>query len=650
MISGTYLDPVHDVFPYRLRDGQQTAIEYAADIFRSGKIGLLSADCGVGKTIAVLSAFVGARLNHEKARLVVLTRTHSQSSVFEEECLTLADRFPIIGTSMVSRVHVCPNVGEINKMSDLGFIRGCAYLVRTGKCSYYHSFYDARGDRGQLRENAHAAIEEAVARSVVDRSTAEGVSRDWGICPYELLRWCAKRSNVIIGPYAYLLKSRVREAFLSSLDLSIDEIDLLVDEAHNLPEQMAESESASITGQDIQWLREHKHDLSRETGYEWLEDVIEFLWDTFTLNTGRLHHGGEQELNIWEVLPRFAVEADISLLLTKTGYVQSGDDVIAAETPADRLLDFLYTAILASESSDQDDWHITFETGRTWDENPRLSHTRLCIRPLNTAGLCSYLVHSTRSAVLMSGTLRPTSHYATILGMRDAEVCDIASPYPVGSRLVLIDKNLNTAYKNRSPSLYGALAKNLSLVLTHSPANKSAVVAFSSYAIMNDVLSYGVEDGFRRRVVEERHARVDDIREMLLEEPSVLYSVYGGKFSEGVDLVDGGASLLDLVVGVGIPFAPPTSYHLALQSWYNRRLGEGRGYYYAAVMPALRRVVQLVGRLRRSPADLGVVVLLDNRFLRHVSMLGPRAAADTWPYSTEDELIEAIEMFWRNAT
>jgi Rad3-related DNA helicase len=177
------------------------------------------------------------------------------------------------------------------------------------------------------------------------------------------------------------------------------------------------------------------------------------------------------------------------------------------------------------------------------------------------------------------------------------------------------------------------------------PANKSALIAFPSYKMLHEVMSYSIDTGFRETLVETRKERIETLAEAILDKPQAVFCVYGGKFSEGIDLVSGGSSMIDCIIGVGIPFSPPTSYQVALQRWYDSRFGAGTGYYYAAVVPSIRQVAQLVGRLRRSPTDTGVVVLLDNRFLKHLKVFGDDIVSDVWPYRDVEELNLAIGQF-----
>jgi Rad3-related DNA helicase len=177
------------------------------------------------------------------------------------------------------------------------------------------------------------------------------------------------------------------------------------------------------------------------------------------------------------------------------------------------------------------------------------------------------------------------------------------------------------------------------------PANKSALIAFPSYAILHDVFSYGVDTGYRGTVVENPRERIETLVDAVLEGPKAIFCVYGGKFSEGVDLARDGSSLLEMIIGVGLPFTPPSSYLQAQRNWLDGRFGEGTGYFYGSVIPSVRQVLQLIGRLRRSPEDSGVVLLLDNRFLRYTSVLGEDMVSDIWPFADLEEMRLAISEF-----
>ena len=633
-------------FPYSPRPHQERAVNLAVQSFSSNTVGLLSADCGIGKTIAVLSGYLASRATERSSRLFALTRTHSQSKVFETELEVLRSiDSDLAVTTMVSRVHVCPIRYEMESLSSTGFMRACAGMIRTGQCSYYWNVYK-RGNsdsRTIIRDEANREVQDLLDAGVVSRERAEERALEIGFCPYELMRLCAKRSRVIIGPYGYIFQSLVREALLGSLGLSFQDIDLLVDEAHNLSSHVLDTETSKLSSDDLRWLREHSQTVVHDTGINWIREAIDFLWETIMIHLDSMHNATERVLDKWDVFPRYIDESDLELLRNAVRPdLTDPENASLAETPLDRLIDFLCTAQKASLS---DGWHVTIQVQKSWMEESVNSSSYLMIQPLNSAGLIAPVLRGVRSAVLMSGTLRPLDHYARLLGVPTAITDDLSSPYPKGTRIVLIDKSLNTRYRMRGPDLWRAIADRISATLTAMPANKSALVAFPSYKMMSEVMSYSIDPGFREPIVETKGALFETVAEAIKESPRAMFCVYGGKFSEGIDLVSSGSSLIDLIIGVGIPFSPPTSYQKALQNWYDSKMGQNSGYYYAAVVPSIRQVAQLVGRLRRSPTDSGIVVLLDSRFLRYLSVFGDDIVSDVWPFQDISELKQAITQF-----
>ncbi|MFW9850804.1 MAG: helicase C-terminal domain-containing protein, partial [Candidatus Thorarchaeota archaeon] len=348
----------------------------------------------------------------------------------------------------------------------------------------------------------------------------------------------------------------------------------------------------------------------------------------------------EVELDKWQILPRFVDPSLIQVLMEQTR-IMEGDE-IPTETPLDRLIEFLYAGLRSSES---EDWHVTASLNQSWTNDTTLTNGTLIIRPLNAAGLIAPVLRGARAALLMSGTFRPTYLYASLMGIKGALTEDLGSPYPKSSRLVLLDQDISTKYTKRGPNLWRAIAERIEAALVTMPAQKTSLIAFPSYEVMEQVSSYNIDCGFRDRIVESRDARIEDLKDAVYSGPKAVFLVYGGKFSEGVDLVSNGQSMVDMIIGVGIPFSPPTSYQHALQDWYERRFGEGAGYFYSSVIPSVRKVVQLVGRLRRSPEDWGVVILLDQRFERHIKLFGEDVISDLWPYHGVKEMTNAISSF-----
>jgi Rad3-related DNA helicase len=97
--------------------------------------------------------------------------------------------------------------------------------------------------------------------------------------------------------------------------------------------------------------------------------------------------------------------------------------------------------------------------------------------------------------------------------------------------------------------------------------------------------------------------------------------VLGGAFGEGIDL-PGNRLIGAFVATLGLPQMNPINQEI--QARIAAKFG-GKGYEYTYLYPGMRKVIQAVGRVIRSPTDRGVAVLIDDRFaLPAVKTLLPR--------------------------
>lgn len=87
----------------------------------------------------------------------------------------------------------------------------------------------------------------------------------------------------------------------------------------------------------------------------------------------------------------------------------------------------------------------------------------------------------------------------------------------------------------------------------------------------------------------------------------------GGVFGEGIDLTGDRLSGA-VIVGVGLPQI--CNERNIIRKHFDEQ--SGAGFEYAYIYPGINRVLQAAGRVIRTESDMGVVVLLDERFSHHV--------------------------------
>ena len=90
------------------------------------------------------------------------------------------------------------------------------------------------------------------------------------------------------------------------------------------------------------------------------------------------------------------------------------------------------------------------------------------------------------------------------------------------------------------------------------------------------------------------------------------FAVLGGAFAEGIDL-PGERLIGAFIATLGLPQFNPVNEQIKARM---EAIFAGRGYDYTYLYPGLQKVVQAAGRVIRTPADEGVLVLMDDRFAR----------------------------------
>ena len=140
---------------------------------------------------------------------------------------------------------------------------------------------------------------------------------------------------------------------------------------------------------------------------------------------------------------------------------------------------------------------------------------------------------------------------------------------------------------------------------------------FPSYKMMTDVEAYFQEQkDSDTEIIEQSTHMTETQREEFLghfkEQTSgtlVGFCVMGGIFGEGIDLKKD-RLIGAIVVGPGLPQV--CNEREILKQYYDRRNMDGFDHAYR--YPGMNKVMQSAGRVIRTDEDVGVIVLLDERF------------------------------------
>ena len=646
-------DPA-DYFPYpSFRRYQRDVIRFAYDVLARGRIGLINAPCGIGKSIAVLTAYLMARdtvLSGEEAKLMVLTRTKAQLEIYVREVRHVRERLGLELKAAVfaSRKDMCPlrlDSPSLARARYKDFLRMCRELRRGRRavCPYYEATY-----RTRLRPSyaTKTAVDRALRLGAALPSEVLEIGRDLGVCSYEVVKCMARRAELLVGNYNYLLLEPVREAVLWRFGADLPELNCVVDEAHNLDKWAVEVMSDDISS--VSFRRAVKEAEEYEVHDRGLMDFMADYVDELGEETYKLYGPDyerlvDPELVAEDVLSRLGLTSKrvlISLLRFLEG---EGDKIRLAraeegESPisyvgrcASFLLDFL-------TYGGREFAHYSLATERDGEVRGRLGLR--CLDPSMTASILNEL----RSVVLMSGTLWEPGYYVEVLGLDSSRTCflSVPSPFPRSNRLLLVDKAVSTKYERRVEAEFDAIARRLSALI--KAIGGRVAVYFPSYDVMEEVLKRLELDV--PSLVEDRRTKIDEVLSFLSSHVEcVLFGVARGKVSEGVDLSAGGKGLLSGVVIVGLPYPRKTGLQEALTAYFREKFGR-RGWHYANRVPCLVALAQSAGRLQRSEADRGVVVIMDKRAAGYFKRYLPGDwRADMKASANLEVLVGSIEEF-----
>ena len=269
-----------------------------------------------------------------------------------------------------------------------------------------------------------------------------------------------------------------------------------------------------------------------------------------------------------------------------------------------------------------------------------------------------------RSTILFSATLLPIQYYKKLLGgdPEDYEVYARSVFHPE-RRALFIANDVTSKYTRRSEEEYDNIARYIEEIVKNRHGNY--MVFCPSYAFLHIIYEkymerYAGED--RECIIQSEYMSESDREDFLArfrgesaldlqaeiameieEEDRILigFCVLGGVFGEGIDLKND--SLIGaIIVGTGLP---QVCFEREILKEYFDRTGES-GFDYAYRYPGLNKVLQAAGRVIRTVEDVGIVALLDERFLQFsYQKLFPREWA-VFETVTVDTISKRVERFW----
>jgi DNA excision repair protein ERCC-2 len=597
----------------RVRPGQAEFLADARRAIAEGKHLLAHAPTGIGKTAVALVASLSVSLETGKA-VLFLTARQSQHRIAIETLRRLeakGARIPVV--DVIAKQDMClqPNRPEYGR----AFHEFCELKVRTRTCTFYN-----RDD---------AVVVNAVLQRALHVQEVIQASSACHVCPHRVAMDAAERAAVIVCDYNYLF-SDILSWTLQRLGKGLEDLVLVVDEAHNLPDRIRAHLGGDLSLTDVLRAVRESRSLEPEASHQLLgvaKSLEKFLLGLRAERVAKkeefievveagLRHGLGRRANYTDLVELVAHAAEEG--------VRRG-----LSTSLPQVEEFL------RRWRDQDEGILRLVVPG--------NEGKFAFRLMDPGVLSKPVFDRVHASVLMSGTLYPAEMYADLLGIGPDRrwIRTYPSPFPRENRLLLAHPTATTLYTKRSGEMHDLIARELVAVASGTPGNLAAF--FPSYELLQEAEARIRPAGLRKKLLVEhpmwtkakRDGALDALRLARGQGGAVLLGVQGGSLSEGVDYE---GNLLEAVIVVGLPLSPPNIEVESLKDYYIRKFGPSKGYDYAYVFPAVNKVLQAAGRPIRSEKDRAAIVLLEGRLLtpRYQRCLPPEFAPRSCPVPADE--------------
>lgn len=558
-------------FPFgNFRKGQRRLIGAAWKTISERKKLFALAPTGIGKTISFIfpSIKMMGEIDHKIERFFYLTAKTITRQVAEDTLNILIGKGLSVKTvTLTAKDKMCPD-------------------CTSGQCIYGEGHYD--------RINA-AVLDILENEWLMDRETILEYAQRHRVCPFEYSIELAYLADIVICDYNYIFDPRV---FLKRLsDEQKKRTVILVDEAHNLVERGREMFSAEL---------EKKAFLDIKRTYGQLNPELSNAAKVINaLLIGQRKKLGERKSAAYPGVPDELLDALEDFVLHAGAQLSR-----YGENHTSKEIDLLEVFFQSQNFLRIAKYYNEHYTTHVIKGSNNVYLKLFCLDPaLNLQKMTKGFA----STLFFSATLTPIGYYMDALGSGDGDYrIQIGSPFSP-NQLDIAIQPLSTRFHDRSISSV-QIARTIHAI-TKNRGN--FLVFFPSYQFLRMVMDELEEFEEPSKILVQNQGMSEQEREDFLsafEEdldiPVIGFTVLGGIFSEGIDLVGNRLSGV-IIIGVGLPQL--NEERNLIRDYYHSN-GKN-GFDYAYVYPGMNKVLQAAGRLIRSEQDTGTLTLIDDRFL-----------------------------------
>ena len=681
-------------FPYDSPyENQAAAIERIHDALGDECDVLFEGACGTGKTLSALVPALEFAREHDKT-VVISTNVHQQMRQFVADARAINDHEPLKATVFKGKAAMChidvdyeecqvlrdTTKELVDAEEDLAELEARESDLLAASQAGDDDAAEARSAVMDELEHVESEVddrrEESVCEHYYNNLTADTdafyawlasdvrtpeeiyeYAEEESLCGYELLKEGMEAMDLVVCNYHHLLDPGIREQFLRWLGRDPEDVITVFDEAHNVESAAREHATRTLTETTLDSALAECDDAGDPRAGQ-AKNVVEAFRRALVATYDEKLGFGERERigEDWEDLvianPEGRDDLTLAFLDAYTGQgiesdVETG---LALGAALDREYDRAYrngeTQVRKECQTLQ-----TMQFVESWlaDGASGGRHPVVSVRegPEGVYGraesfasiprdVTEPLFSSLHASVLMSATLRPFTVLEDVLGLDDPETMAYGLTFPEANRRTFaVDTPALFASERDDPGVQESVAGTVADAIRFTPGN--TLLFFPSYAEAERYHDRIAPDTTATTHLDEPGESVESLRERFAaDEKGALFTSLWGTLTEGVSF-DGDDAHTVLVVGVPYPHLDDRLE--AVENAYDAAFDDG--WQYAVEIPTIRKTRQALGRVLRSPEEIGVRALLDTRYTeRGREEMGKYSVRETFPAEERTELVD----------
>lgn len=600
-------------FPFeKPRRFQQALIDAVTISLKKDESLLVQAPTGLGKTLAVLLPVLKEALGRGQ-KAIYVTPKNSQHQEVNLAVTQLQKKQNLFKTLFLSsKKKLC--------LKEEPF-------CNSRYCEYAKDHF--------TKVETHRLLKKSCRKTHLDSQYFQKIGKKYIVCPYELQMQSLENVDLIVGDYNYVFSPHLKNGRVTSVSFGeTDKPNLIIDEAHNLPSRGLDYYSSTLSASFFLGLADQINGFEQVTQaiikrplHACLSMVNQYI--TSTLISPKCINP-----------PLNAFQKQLEALNRAISEYLEADILIEKNDPLLSLYQYWADFTTALEIMQEPEINESFFA---WVDPTK---RQLKITCCNASHFLKQSYLNFANIVGFSATLKPFNYYAELTGLENADTIELSTPFQTNQRKLLFIPQVSTQYNLRQHH-QAKLIEVIQRITQIHPGNY--LVFFPSFDYLELIFNHFPKNENFTCLRQTRGMLDKDVKMLLTQleahdKAHLLFAVQGGVLSEGINYV-GHLAIGAFIVGPPLPMF--SWERLQIQRYYQKNYQAG--IEYAAIYPAMAKVIQAAGRIIRSEKDKGLIVLLDCRFLeKKYADCMPKDWYENHPNEKVSTTILAdIEAFWQ---